>query len=64
VLSSVYDMADAPKMTADAVASMVRAQLRVERVPLGGVHFSPDGCNCRQQAALGPLFVPVPQGAT
>lgn len=61
VTASVYDMTDNQRVTAECVADMIRGGLITERVPLGSVEFSPDGCVCRvdptaAQVATLPLF--------
>lgn len=61
-LASVYDMVDYPKETADTVQKMIRRGLSVERVPLGSVKFSPDGCACHRDPVRGlPLFAMEPR---
>lgn len=61
-LASVYDMADYPKGTAEAVQDMIRSGLSIERVPLGSVTFPVDGCQCAKDPVRGlPLFEKVAQ---
>lgn len=57
VQASVYDMSDDPKFTAGFVAKMIAQGLKVERVPLGSVEFSPERCKCASNPVRDlPLF--------
>lgn len=61
ILASVYDMADDPKLTGQAVGNMIARSLEVTKVPLGSVSFDHFECTCERKPTDGlPLFAMEP----